>query len=533
MQTQNNNNAVVAPVLSAVTKPKLTTTQAASIFAIDPSNRPEIDINEGMHIIVDKCIAALVDTGLVFDRGSILVCIDRDNSIHTLTKATVKFALSKIFKFVKSSWNPQANQLVKQPATIPDYVGDTIISLTKWDNMPIVDALTDHPILTADNRLLAPGYDIKTRVFGRFDEDKFDVPANPTLQDAVDALKYIQRLLQTFDFEAAEDEAAALAMFFTAVSRAGIPTALMTLISASMPGSGKGYLATLACWLAKSEEPIARQLQDDKAEMHKALMSVLMATEPVCFFDEIEMSDIDMPCLRTFTTAPVYGGRCLGYIRNIHFPNRTFVSGTGNNVAPTADMARRILWLHLNPQCENPSLRRFGYICDDPLIKSANADVKANRNIFISKILTIQRAFLLAQQRGETVQPSETLGGFDEWESLCRLPIQWLTGVDPAAKSIQAMKENAQKDELATMMSVWVDHFGKTPVTPAQAVKNEGFEEACNENMRRKPGSTVTNITLGMWLKRHKGQIVGKKMFDIAGKDSHTKAIFWTVRELD
>lgn len=511
---------------------RLSDKQADSIFAIDADRRTPIDIGDGMHIVVDKCIAGLVKTGMVFDRGSILVCIDRDNSIHTLTKSTVKFALSKIFKFVKSSWNPQANQMVSLPATIPDYIGDTIISLTKWDGMPIVDALTDHPIITFDNRLLKPGYDIKTRVFGRFDEAKFNVLINPNREDAAESLNCVIRLLQTFDFENAEDEAAALAMFFTAVSRPSMPTALMTLISAAMPGSGKGYLVTIACWLAKNVEPIARQLQDDKAEMHKALMSVLMATEPVCFFDEIDMTDIDMPCLRTFITASVYGGRCLGYVRDIHFPNRTFTSGTGNNVFTTADMARRMMLLSLNPQCENPSLRSFKYVCEDPNITSANADVKANRNLFISKILTIQRAFLLAQQRGETERPTEKLGGFEEWETLCRLPILWLTGVDPVAKSIQAMKENSQKDELGIMMDAWVNSFGQEPTTSAQAINDKGFEEDCNENMKRKPGSTVSNISLALWLKKHKGQIVGKKMFEISYKDAKTKAVYWTVKEL-
>ena len=447
------STVVPSPKSKIATSIEASFAQVESVFSVDRKTKTEIDVSEGMHIIVDKCIAELAKTELVFERGSILMCIDHDNSVHTFTKSTVKFALSKLVSFVKSTYNIKSKQIEMQTANIPDYVGDTLISLTKWKGMPVIDALTDHPIISFDNRLLKPGYDSKTRVFSRFDASQYDVPGQPNKDDAIQALVYVQRLLQTFEFEAPEDESAALALFLTAVCRPVIPTALMTLINASMSGSGKGYLATLACLLAKFTDPVARQHQNDEAEMNKALMSVLIAASPVCFFDELSMNDIDMPCLRTFTSAPVFGGRYLGYMREVQFTNRTFVSATGNNVAPTGDMSRRMLLLTLNPQCENPALRRFEYFCDDPEIKTANADIKANRNIFISKILTIQRAFLIAQEKGETIQTESTLGGFDEWEQLCRLPILWLTGIDPAKKSIDGQKENAQKDELGIIMT--------------------------------------------------------------------------------
>lgn len=524
----------IIPVVAAV--PALAiqklTAHAEGIFAVDHSTRPELDVNKGMHVIVDLCIQKLADTGLVFNRSSILVCVDRNDSIHTFTDSTVKLALSKLYKFVKSTWNPAAEQLIIHPAPIPDYVGKTIVSLTSWSGMPAVDALADHPILTIDNRLLTPGFDPATRVFSRFDPEKFQIPTNPSREDALAALALIRRLLQTFDFEGAEDEAAALAMLFTAVSRAGLSTALIVLIAASMPGSGKGYLAQLACRLAEARTPIARQLQADQIEMHKSIMSALSEMAGVLFFDECETSDIDLPCLRTLATSDVYGGRMLGYIRNIHFPNRAFTVATGNNIAATQDFARRTLNLYLNPKVENPSLRRFGYDCPDPSIKSAAADVKQNRELFISAILTIQRAFLLAQQRGEVEETPLTLGGFDTWEALCRLPVLWLTGVDPAAKSIEAMKENSAKDELSAILAAWGDAFGAEPTTPTQACRHPDFYDALTENMKRRPGSQVNNITLALWLKKHRQQIAGGRMFIKGEKDSHTKAWFWTIDEV-
>lgn len=504
----------------------MTLTLAESVFAIDLASKIEIDVTEGMSAIVDKCIAELVKTGLVFDRGRILVAIDRDNSIHTMTKATVRFALSKIIKFVKSTYNK--GTLITEPANAPAYVGEIIIALTKWHGMPVVDAITDHPVITLDGRLLGAGYDPSTRIFGRFDPCNFSVPENPTKADAVSALQTIKRLLQTLEFEHDGDESAALSSMLTAVCRPVLITALMILIDATTSGSGKGYLGGLFARLSEDKEPAAKQMKADDAEMDKQILSVLIAARPVCFFDELGMAEIDLPSLRTFASAPLYGGRLLGLNKDVEFLVRTFVLATGNNVSPTADMARRTLHIRLDPQCENPSLREFKYLCDDPAIKSAAQDVRKNRNYFISCILTIQKAYLLAQARGETTDPGSTNGGFEDWDTLCRKPVFWLTGTDPCHRMIKTMMNNPAKNELLTVMSAWLDVFGSSPKKAVDALNNYNFAAVCNDTIKRKPGTDVNSISLGLWIKKHKGQIVEGHCFVEHATVQGTQ--YWSVR---
>ena len=114
--------------------------------------------------------------------------------------------------------------------------------MTAWVGMPRIDAIADHPFLNVNNKLIESGHSATTKTFGRFDDAKFSIPANPSKEDAAAALLDFRRILQTFEFEVAGDEAASLAAMLTAVSRPALATAPLTLIDAPMSGSGKGYL---------------------------------------------------------------------------------------------------------------------------------------------------------------------------------------------------------------------------------------------------------------------------------------------------
>lgn len=509
--TSSTENIVSATTTAPMAVPKLTTELAGSLFAVVHAQPDEIDVACGMDHIVETSIAALVKTGLVFDRGGLLVAIDRDNTIHTLTPVTARFALSKVLSFVKSRWTKSG--VVTEPAIVPGYVGDVLTSLTKWPNMPIVEAISDHPIVGCDGVLIGAGYNEKSRIFGRYDPAKFLISDDPTFDDAAAALATLTRLLQTFDFEHDGDNAASLASMFTAVCRPAIATAPMTLLDATVSGSGKGYLGSLFARLAEDREPVAKQMKADDAEMDKQIIAALMAARAVCFFDELGMAEIDLPSLRSFASAPRYGGRVLGLSKDVDFAVRQYCIATGNNVSPTADMARRMLQIRLAPQCENPSCRDFVYTHSDPMITSAARDVVANRAAFISCVLTIQRAYLQHKARGETPPEPTKIGGFDEWETLCRAPIIWLSKIDPCRRMLETMSSNPAKNELLTIMTAWRAAFGNIATKAGEALCADDFVEVCRDTIRRKPGSDISNVSLGLWLKRHKGQIVDGHRF--------------------
>lgn len=431
----------------------LTNDVAPSLFSCTPAeDRPQINIAGEQYKIVDDSIAALIKTGKVFDRAGELVAVDAENTLHSLTKPTVSFALSRLINFGKMTLNKKTQEFEMKPAPVPNYVGDMIINLTNWHNMPRVDALTDHPILTLNNKLTKVGFDEETRLFGRFDPAKFNVPEYPMVDDIENSVQSLRRLLQTIEFETAGDEAAALCSMFTATSRSLLETAPITLIDAPMSGSGKGYTGNILCRFSENKKPAGAQLKGDDAEMEKVLISVLRSGSQVLFFDELGMSDIDCVPLRTFASEEFFKGRLLGASKELTYSTKIFALATGNNVSPTADMARRMLVIRLNPNCENPSTRHFDY--------DALSDVIANRDSFVTHVLTIQRAFLQAQAAGATTKLTTSIGSYKSWETLCRLPIHWVTGIDPCERMLKIMSSNPHKDELMTIMTAWIDSFG-------------------------------------------------------------------------
>lgn len=311
MTSSNNSRAhsltsIPAPAPTAVA---VSAALVDSLFDVDATARPTIDVKEGMATIIDVCIAALVETGLVFDRGGILVAIDRDNSVHQMNSATIRFALSKLMRFEKSSL--YKGQVVTEPVVVPAWVGETIAALTKWQGMPIVDAISDHPFFTSTGRLVGAGYDTETRVFGRFNDADFSIRQDSTKQDASAALTEVRRLLQTFEFETAGDEAAALAGMLCAVCRPALPTAPLNLIDAPMPGSGKGYLGGLMARLAQNKQHPAKRMGENPDEMHKEIASALLAAKPVIFFDELSISEIDCAAIRMLASVEIYSARLL------------------------------------------------------------------------------------------------------------------------------------------------------------------------------------------------------------------------------
>ncbi len=495
----------VTPVsLSTVSKgtsKKLSAQAVGNIFGLTQS-KITLNASPGQQDkVTEECIKVLAQTGLVFDRGG-LTAIDQDGSVHLFCSSTLRLALSRLVDFTKAGF-------VKGYATVdaidcPAYVGD-IVKLSKWEGIPKIDSITDHPVITPSGRVVGAGFDSEVRVFGQFEMADFDIPANPTLDDAASAYVEFSELLQTFEFENGGDRVATLAAFLTAVSRPVLPTAPIILIDAPVAGSGKGYLGGLIARTASNQKPNSKQLPANPDEVHKAIVSSLISAQPVMFFDELALSELDCPAIRTLATAEIYSARLLGQMREVNLSTKSLVLCTGNNISPTADTSRRILHIRLNPLCENPSARQFSF--------DASAEMAKHRNKFVSLLLTIQKAFLIAHFAGETKKPDTAIGSFGEWDLMCRQPIMWLTGDDPCARMSESMRSNPAKGDLLTVLTAWKEEFGSEAVQASTALKNSSFYEVADEAVNRRPGSVLTAKTLGIWIRKHKDQVVQNMAF--------------------
>lgn len=379
--------------------------------------------------------------------------------------------------------------------------------------MPL-KAIADHVLLDLGGELLKSGYNHKTGIY--VDAVELKIPTTPTSSDVQDAIAMLSSLLQTFDFAMAdEDKAGALCAILTAIARPVLPTAPLILIGAPVPGSGKGLLARGFALFACDAEPPAAILADSAEEIHKDLFSRLIVGHPVIFYDEVSNAEIDSPTLRTLATSEVLSGRVLGRSAETTASTNALVLLTGNNIAPTADTARRILQIRLDPQCEKPSTRQYDY---DPI-----ADLKTRRKAMISAALTIQRAYLESGVHDEFKKTLPAVGSFDDWNRMCRLPIAWATGSDPAHRMLAALDDDPRRNTMLSVFSAWFAVFGEMPVTSkavietAEAARDSDLYEALKPAASDRAGRLAT-LNLGRWLSKYKDRIVDGLALRDAGK---------------
>ena len=386
----------------------------------------------------------------------------------------------------------------------PMAVAAAMPKASEWKTLPELFHVVDHPLFLAETgELLARGYDSKSKFFGNFRPlQSVNIDAN--LDDAKKAEAYIQKLFETLDLETDADRAAALCAVLTAVSRPALRTAPMFLVTAPVIGSGKGMFARLVSNFASAGEPPAKTLQGDEDEIKKELISALLTGAPVLFFDEVRGSEIDSPSLRTLSTSETLSGRLLGTNKDVNLSTRTLVFVTGNNVSPSADTARRMLEIRLNPRCENPATRKFKV---DP-IKFA----RENRSTLIRAALTIQAAYSNYLKAGGAEPDISGAGSFPEWNSWCRLPVCWLTGQDPAERLLAQLKSDPQKVELGEVLVEWQREFGDKAVTSGEVCKVQKLYDSIRAVASAR-NRDLSAGEVGRWLAKNKDRIVnGKKL---------------------
>ena len=316
--------------------------------------------------------------------------------------------------------------------------------------------------------------------------------------------KYISSLFKTLDLDTDADRAAALCAALTAVSRPTLPTAPLFLITAPVAGSGKGLLARLLAGFAAEGEPPAKTLQGDDDEIKKELIGALLTGANVLFYDEVRGGEIDSVPLRTLATSESFSGRLLGQNREVNLCTRSLVLITGNNITPSADTARRIVEIRLDPKCESPATRNFK---TNPILF-----MREHRSTLIRSVLTIQAAYQNYLKSGGAEPEAPAVGSFNDWNQWCRLPVLWLTNSDPAKRLLDQIKSDPAKAELAEVLTEWQREFGTDQMTAMQLSRSQKVYESIKAvaGVRNRDMSVVD---IGRWIAKNKDRITsGKKI---------------------
>jgi RepB DNA-primase from phage plasmid len=487
------------------------------VAAQEAGHKPVIRVVPGeIGKIVSAAEFELAQTRKHYQRGSLIVSVSTDpgteeTAIKELNPQNLVLRISEIATWMKYD-SMRHGWVVCDP---PPRHSRILYDLDGYPSLPVLLGLSRQPYLRPDGSLMSEaGYDPLTKLFGVFDSREFKVPAYPTRDDAMAALKELQALLTEFPFAEPCDLAAALSAILTAAIRASLKLAPMFHVRAPQIASGKSYLCTLIVAFAGPVIPSAIAFPTDDEECRKLLLATLLTSPTAVIFDNLTGDLTPYKSLCSALTEEFVTGRILGVSKTATVGTRALFLSSGNNVDPVRDMARRCITIRLDPQCEVPATREFN---DDPVSR-----VRRNRGHYVSLALTIIRAWITA---GSPTAPIKPLASFDQWSDLARQPLVWLGLPDPATALFETMAADPDRETLGRLMERWHKYQGSKPTMVRDLVKlasqnGKGEQLELHDLLLdiANDRGEVDRRRLGWWIKKHANRPVdGLKIERAAG----------------
>lgn len=298
----------------------------------------------------------------------------------------------------------------------PKYV-QTLLRCQAYKHLPVLDGLARQPYFRESDGVLVvdSGYDSVSGILADFEASDYQI-GEPTHEDAVAAMEALNVLIGEFHFATEADRSATLSAIFTATVRPGLPYAPAFSITASMPGSGKSFLARTIALFASPAQPTTSGYPATAEEASKAILAALMTGPPAIVFDDMQTDWKPHAVINRMLTSDKITDRILGASRTATVSTRVLLLGTGNNIEAVGDMTRRVITARLQPKTSTP----FELTYDRDPVKL----LRANRSEFVSYVLIIIRAWLAAGRPMTDVPPIASFEG--PWSEYCRQPLLWL-----------------------------------------------------------------------------------------------------------
>jgi hypothetical protein len=162
-----------------------------------------------------------------------------------------------------------------------------------------------------------------------------------------------------FDFPLAVDTARAhafayfLAPFVRDLVDGPVP---MFVFSAPTPGTGKDLLSGGLAYPSLGHKLPTTTYDGEEAERRKTIFALLRDVPSHIAYNNVNRA-MESTALKATLTQTVVEGRVLGVSEKLRLPNNAIWSATGNNVEVDAELLRRVLWVRLISDHEQPSQR--------------------------------------------------------------------------------------------------------------------------------------------------------------------------------
>lgn len=361
------------------------------------------------------------------------------------------------------------------------------------------------------------GYNEETHLY--LDLGDLLVPPLPTPDEALKLISV--ELLGEFPFESDADLANALALFLLPFARPLIDGVTpFHLLNASTPGSGKGLLADVLLYPVTRGSTARMTYTTDDDELRKRITSVLIEGQATILMDNIT-KPVDSGVFAAALTSPYWVDRILGVSRTARLKNLCIWFGTANNPALSIEIARRTVFVRLDPRLEQPWLRT-GFRHSD--LKQWAAE---HRGQLVAAGLAIVKAWVDAGMP----RPEVSFGDYTSWVRTMAGILQ-VAGVDGFLANATDRFEAASSalDETREFVTVWWNAHRDKTVTVKELLLMADFHGVAPDVGARNDQSRRT--AFGMWLRSLDGRVVDDKCIVDAGRDSHSKSQRWRLEDM-
>lgn len=312
-------------------------------------------------------------------------------------------------------------QGIPEPTAVPRAMLGIVLDHAA--DFPEIRGIARTPVVHADGTIVThSGYDTETALYLDLtpDIEGLEVPVEPTdaqIDAAADALREAFPVDGQSGFDGLPISEAGrtdlMGMILTPAIRALVPTSPAFLANGIQPGVGKGVAVNAVHLLNHGTPGAFESTPTSEEEMDKRLGTAIKDRRTSVILDEAMSKKgeclINNKSLTAFLTAPIYRGRDLGHSRDITGLNLAVVYITGNNVTPSADIARRIVQIRFDS--DRPDLETRGNFAHD-----MTSWILEHRRELLTAVLTLIRAWF---DRGQPAAPQDfSFGSFEDWQRI-------------------------------------------------------------------------------------------------------------------
>lgn len=408
-------------------------------------------------------------------------------------------------------WNKEGMALVKPPL---DVIKDVLA--TKDMALPRLTRVVHVPVFGPGGSLQTEaGFDPESGVLysplSNF--TALPVPAVLTRDDLDKANALIcNDLLGDFPFasDADRDNAVSLALLPFVREMVDGPTP-NHLIEASMPGSGKGLLASSLLYPSIGRDMgLTTQPRDDD-EWRKKITSMLMEGKPCILIDNVSRM-LDSGTLAAAITGDTWSERILGQNSTTQIKIRCCWVTTGNNITISTELARRSIRIRLTPKTDRPEDRE-NFIHGDLM-----EWIEANRARLVQASHIIVKWWI---QEGRPKAKLRPLGSFERWSNI-------LGGILGAAGYEQFLanardfqsRSDTERQTRSLFCSTWYEWMERNKIERCSVGDLLGVAEGVDGLSLRGSTEKARQISLGMYLKASEEMVI-----DFTGEDENGKNI--------